>query len=100
MTEYEKKNYKSIYEPMRAVMPATIRKDGKNLHKITESVGNWDIYTDGKYMYSVAKPFTGAGDTQYGDIRHIKRMIKEGHIERSELTKLGRRLLRAEGMKI
>ena len=89
-----------IYKPMRAVMPATIQKDGKNLHKITESVGNWDIYTDGKHMYSVAKPFTGAEDTQYGDIRHIKRMIKEGHIERSELTKLGRHLLRAEGMKI
>lgn len=89
-----------IYKPMRAVMPATIRKDGKNLHKITESVGNWDIYTDGKYMYSIAKPGSQANDSQYGDIRHIRRMIREGHIERSELTRLGRHLLRAEGMKI
>lgn len=100
MTEYEKKNYKSIYEPMRATTPGIITRDGKNLYKITESLGNWNIYTDKKYMYSIAKPGTGAEDSQYGDIRHIRQMIREGHIKRSELTRLGRKLLRLEGMRI
>lgn len=98
-----------IYKPMRATMPATIGNNyikeygyRGNLYKISENVGNWDIYTDSEhvYMFSIAKPGTGCRCSQYGDIRHIRRMIREGHIKKSELTKLGRKLLRAEGMKI
>lgn len=98
-----------IYKPMRAIMPATIGNDyikeygySENLYKITENVGNWNIYTDSEhvYMFSIAKPGTGCGCSQYGDIRHIQRMIREGHIKKSELTKLGRKLLRKNGMRI
>ena len=57
-----------IYKPMRAIMPATIGNNyikeygySENMYKITENVGNWDIYTDSEhvYMFSIAKPETG-----------------------------------------
>lgn len=66
------------------------------LRKIVNGSANWDLYysVSGKYCVSVAKPASGAADSVYGDLRYIKRQIKTGIIRKSQLTKLGRRLLK------
>lgn len=95
MTNYEKENFHKIYDPMRRCTPACLKNDRRNLSKVTESPGNWNIYTDRtkKAFYCIAKPGTGCESSWFGDRRHIQRMIQEGHIRRSELTRLGRRLI-------
>lgn len=102
MTTYEKQNYKKIYSPMKATTPNTIGKfdfygheEKRNLYKVTEEFTNWNIYTDRThtYFYSIAKEGTGAQGTHYGTIKHIEKMIREGRIKRSSLTKLGYKLL-------
>lgn len=66
------------------------------LRKIINGCSNWDIYChpNGCYCMSIAKPASGASDSVYGDLKHIKRQIATGVIRRSQLTKLGRRLLK------
>ena len=64
------------------------------LRKIVDGCANWDIYYHpGGYCLSIAKPASGAADSIYGDLKHIKRQVAAGVIRKSQLTKLGRRLL-------
>ena len=40
--------------------------------------GNWDIFMDNdKRCYSIAKPFSGAGNSHFGTIDYVQSLIKK-----------------------
>ena len=63
------------------------------LRKVCNGDSNWDIYWNGSYCMSIAKENSGASDSVYGKIDHVRKMIREGYISEKHLTKLGRRLV-------
>lgn len=54
---------------------------------------NWDIYADEKgTLYSIARYGTTCESTFFGDVRHVRRLINQGHFH-DTLTAYGRRLM-------
>ena len=54
---------------------------------------NWDIYADTRgYLYSVAKPCSGARSSCFGRPDHLRNLIREGY-GHYELTSFGKELL-------
>lgn len=50
---------------------------------------NWDIYTDKKgTLYSIARPGTGCRGSYFGDVNHIKNLIRQGYFK-DTLTQIG-----------
>ena len=57
---------------------------------------NWDIYADEKgNLYSIARKGSGCEGTYYGDIRHIKHLMRTGHWH-DTLTPYGFKLMKGE----
>lgn len=57
---------------------------------------NWDIYADERgTLYSIARNGSGAGSTYFGDISHIKRLMKQGHFH-GTLTPYGFKMMKGE----
>ena len=70
--------------------PACIGK----IRKLVEGNNNWDIYWNPYgWCESIAKPGSGAANSGFGNICHVKRLLEDGKIRPSQLTKLGRRML-------
>ena len=65
--------------------------------KIATQHSNWELYykPQTKGVYAIAKDGSGAIDCCYGNMQYIATQVREGIIKKSELTKYGRRLLRA-----
>lgn len=78
------------------VMPDCIGK----LRKIATAGSNWEIYYNGEYCRSIAKPGSGASDSVYGNLSYIARQLRTGYIKPSQLTKYGRRIMRRNGYKV
>lgn len=54
---------------------------------------NWDIYADERgTLYSIARPGSGAQSSYFGDVNHVKNLIRAGHFWHT-LTEYGRRLM-------
>lgn len=68
------------------------------LRKIVNGNGNFDLYFYPQYKYCVSYPKDGSGcqKTIYGDIKYIKKQIKNGVINPHTLTKYGRKLVERE----
>ena len=75
-----------------ARMPLCIGK----LRKVATEDSNWELYYDTQYHFfrAIAKPESGASDSTFGNIAHVRRCLREGWIKPSALTKYGRRLLK------
>lgn len=71
-----------------------------NLRKIATESSNWEIYYNGEYCQSIAKPGSGASDSVYGNLSYIARQLRTGYIKPSQLTKYGRRIMRQHGYKV
>lgn len=57
---------------------------------------NWDIYADERgTLYSIARPGSGAGSTFFGDVAHVRNLIRAGHFS-ATLTEYGRRIMEGE----
>ena len=55
--------------------------------------GNWDIYADKENrLYSIARTGSGCGNTHFGDINHIKHLMRQG-CWNDELTEYGKKLM-------
>lgn len=53
---------------------------------------NWDIYADGNNaLWAIAKPNSGAKDSYFGDIHHIKRLMNNEHfcVDANQFTETG-----------
>ena len=47
---------------------------------------SWDIFMDDRYYcYSIAKPFSGCGNSLFGKIDYIKKLINERHFKKEFL---------------
>lgn len=92
LLEYEKQ----LNTANNANMPGTIRRGCRNYSMIANKPGNWCLYFNAKdnIVLSIAKPGSGASDSVYGNIEHIKKQIRRGFLKRSELTRYGERLTR------
>ena len=90
-TEYELRQQKiNAYE-----MPDCMKWENKNMRKVVRENSNWEIYTaDMKHFYSIAKPDSGCRSSYFGDVYHIRKLMRDDHIKPSQLTRLGRRLMR------
>ena len=94
------KNYERIQEQINnyqmpdslSCIKLTFEKPGE-YRLVARTHSNWDIYADSNnYLYSVAKPCSGAGTSHFGPVSHLKRLIKIG-IGRYDLTPFGEQLL-------
>ena len=48
--------------------------------------GNWDIFMDdNKRCYSIAKPFSGAGNSNFGTIDYVKELINKNQFKKEFL---------------
>lgn len=56
---------------------------------------NWDIYADkNNYLYSIARKGSGANNSSFGSISHIRYLISKGYWD-DELTAYGKQLMEA-----
>lgn len=57
--------------------------------------GNWwTVYDEERNtFYSVAKPDSGAHDSWYGDMFHVKKLLRTGLMKIEELTEEGKEIL-------
>lgn len=78
------------------IMPVCLGKR----RKIVTECSNWEIYYNGEYCESIAKPCSGAANSVYGNLNYIYRQIRTGVIKKSQLTKYGARLLKSKGYRI
>ena len=47
---------------------------------------SWDIFMDArKFCYSIAKPFSTCGNSLFGKIDYIKKLINENHFKKEFL---------------
>ena len=54
---------------------------------------NWDLYADAKgHIYSIARPDSGASNSSFGDVRHIKNLMRQGYFS-DTLTDYGKILM-------
>lgn len=75
-------------------MPDCMKHGNKNLRKVAREASNWEIYTDDmKHFYSIAKPGSGCQSSYFGDVAHLRRLMRDDHLQPGQLTRLGRRLL-------
>ena len=90
-TEYHHRQQKiNAYE-----MPLCMKWDGRNMRKVVVEGSNWEIYTDDmRHFWSIAKPDSGCRDSYFGDVAHIRKLMRQDHIKPGQLTRLGRRLMR------
>lgn len=52
-------------------------KDGLTLY--ATGSGNWDLYQDaGGWLYSIAKPGTGCGNSVWGSSQHLEALTRKG----------------------
>ena len=57
---------------------------------------NWDIYADNKgHLYSIARKSSGCEGTHYGDINHIKSLMRKGQFY-DTLTAYGFQMMKGE----
>lgn len=57
-----------------------------NMILVYSDGGNWDIFMDdNKRCYSIAKPFSGAGNSLFGTIDYVQSLIKKNHFKREFL---------------
>ena len=64
------------------------------LRKVATTNTNWDIYYNAEkgYLESIAKPDSGARDSIFGDVAHVRNLYKKGSLKWKDFTKYGRRL--------
>ena len=70
----------------------------KENHILFATGSNWDLFavmSHGKiHLYSIAKPGSGASNSYFGDIEHVKNLIRKGYW-RDQLTDIGQDILKS-----
>ena len=87
-------NRSTMQDIIKVVAPGEYGYNSQ-LVKVCDDHGNFVIYYSrkNKCFYSLAKPESGCRNSYYGDIYHVKHLLRQGYLKYKDFTKYGLRLV-------